>query len=81
MMNNAQCLLKAVSDVNAEVARVRAEDLFGNGSQVTIEYAGEAYVLSRTRQNKLLLTKPSRGTAVNFPSGSAPWQARGNTHD
>lgn len=36
---------------------VHADALFGNARQLTIEHAGEAYVLSKTRQNKLLLTK------------------------
>ncbi len=35
-----------------------ADTLFGQASQLTIHHAGEVYVLSKTRQNKLLLTKP-----------------------
>ena len=52
-------LTQSDSALDPAVPVVHAETLFGQGRQVTIRHAGEAYVLRCTKQNKLLLTKPA----------------------
>ncbi len=44
-------------DAVGVVACLDAQQLFANCNAITIQHAGEIYLLSLTRQNKLLLTK------------------------
>lgn len=44
---------------------INADQLFGTSNTVAIRHAGEVYVLTRTKLNKLLLTK--QGVAAAMP--------------
>lgn len=53
-----------VSAQRAYVRELSAEQLFGGGNNVAILHAGETYVLTRTKQNKLLLTKQDQALVL-----------------
>lgn len=48
----------------AYVRELTAEQLFAGANNVAILHAGETYVLTRTKQNKLLLTKQDQALVL-----------------
>jgi hemin uptake protein HemP len=54
--------LNAVSeDKNSRVKQLTTEKLFDNANEILILHAGENYLLTITKQKKLLLTKVKHG--------------------
>ena len=58
---NAGC----VSDKRHGLPEINADQLFGASNTVAIMHAGEVYLLTRTKLNKLLLTKQGGLSAVS----------------
>ena len=57
---NAGC----VSNKQHGLPEINADQLFGASNTVAIMHAGEVYLLTRTKLNKLLLTKQGGVTAL-----------------
>lgn len=60
-----------VSDKRHGLPAINADQLFGASNTVAIMHAGEVYLLTRTRLNKLLLTKQGGLSAVSATMPSA----------
>lgn len=58
-------LTEVVDGKRQVLPEINADQLFGTSNTVAIRHAGEVYVLTRTRLNKLLLTK--QGVAAAIP--------------
>lgn len=84
---NQSVILKVVMNKTFEISplhqlgqavTLQAEDLFGSANHITIMHHGEAYLLSKTRHHKLLLTKPTDAKPADIVTANAtqqPWTA------